>query len=870
MGLLAGVIKNEGQLVAPAGQRVVLAGGLVVNTGVIETAHGQVIVTASPGGRYVEVMPAGSVLSFSVPVATESAIAVQNLRPLRWEDVVSLATGTVYVSGTVSTASQVRNPDSIINITGEKVVLDRANLSNVGTDGLIQIRVAPGVETQGYVFVDRVRNYEQLVNALSPGHDLFLINPTDSGVEKVNQVVARSGAVPRMDIVGDGNAGQIWFGRDFITLDTLPQYEAQIAQWGQGLTGSREIFLYACNLAASQAGKELVGKISELTNSTVAASTDITGHSQYGGNWQFEYSTGHLTSQMAFNPQAIETADVKLTTFTVTDFGDNLIVNGQLTLREAIQAANTNAVVDGFGPGSGAVADEIKFAAPGTITLALGELVVNDPAGLIITGLGAGNTKIDGGGVDRVFNVTAGDITFNDVTIRNGDVIGNGGGIFATGNVTLNKSEVSGNTASQDGGGIFSNGTVTLTNSTVSDNTAGQDGGGIFANANAQITDSVIENNEAGNSGGGIFNAGGSVLTITNSKITGNEASVAGGGIFNGSGSDLTISASKITENEASVAGGGIFNDGTLTLKNVTVADNGQNSIPNDGGGLANKAGATATIENSTFRGNVANNGGGIDNQGTLTVTNSTLGENEANLEGGGLRNLGGTATLKNVTIVGNKVTLAGGQGGGGIFNDPASTVTISNSIVAGNEDLVNGATKNEVVNQGTFTISGKNLVGQNGNLGGFPADPSNIVVPGGVIGVQVGPLQNNGGLTETFALLPGSLAINASGAGATTSDQRGVAAVGIRDIGAFEFVPPVVPPVVPVPPVTVAPGGEPLPLSVALGRLLTQEQERLLFQPYLCVGEVLLPGAPPPPLPACVQSVNVRPSGELFDLLRN
>jgi hypothetical protein len=299
-----------------------------------------------------------------------------------------------------------------------------------------------------------------------------------------------------------------------------------------------------------------------------------------------------------------------------------------------------------------------------------------------------------------------------------------------------------------------------------------------------------------------------------------------------------------------------------LTLKDVTVAGNGQVFGVNDGGGLANEPGATATIENSTFSGNLANNGGGIDNQGTLTLTNSTIGNNEANLEGGGIRNLGGTATLNNVTIVGNQVAVAGGgNGGGGIFNAPASTVTISNSIVAGNTD-VNGVAQNEVVNQGIFTIAGKNLVGQNGNLGGFPADPSNIVVPGAVIGVQVGPLQNNGGPTETFALLPGSLAINASGAGATTSDQRGVAAVGVRDIGAFEFVPPVVP-VVPV-------SGEVLVLTAELGRFLTQEEERLLFQPYLCVGEVLLAEAPSPELPACVQSVNVRQGGELFDLLRN
>jgi hypothetical protein len=69
--------------------------------------------------------------------------------------------------------------------------------------------------------------------------------------------------------------------------------------------------------------------------------------------------------------------------------------------------------------------------------------------------------------------------------------------------------------------------------------------------------------------------------------------------------------------------------------------------------------------------------------------------------------------------------------------------------------------------------------------------------------------------------------------------------------------------PVVPV-------SGEVLVLTAELGRFLTQEEERLLFQPYLCVGEVLLAGAPSPELPACVQSVNVRQGGELFDLLRN
>jgi filamentous hemagglutinin family protein len=443
-GTPAGVILNQADLSVNPGQTIVLAGNQVINTGTIQSPNGTVVITATADGKFVNVSQSGSILSLDLPVAVNQDIALQNLRPVLPSDIPQLLTGTAYVSGTISTASTVKNPDSLINITGERVILDKANLDNLGTDGLIQIRVAPGITSEGYVFLDRVRNYEQLVNALAPGSTAYLINKTDSGVEKVNQVVAKNGAVQRIDIVGDGNTGQIWFGRDFITVDTLPQYETQIAQWGQGLTGSREIYLYACNLAASVAGKELVGEIGNLTNSTVLASTDITGSSQYGGNWQFEYSTGNVAGQLVFDAQAVQSADVKLQTFTVLNNSDT----GSGSLRQAISDANA---------ASGA--DSIAFA-PATngtpIVLTSGELTVSDSAGLTINGNGQTNTIIDGNNTSRVFNVTAGDITFDGVTIRNGNTPGDGGGILANGNVTLNNSTMSNNQATGGyGGGGF-------------------------------------------------------------------------------------------------------------------------------------------------------------------------------------------------------------------------------------------------------------------------------------------------------------------------------------------------------------------------------------------------------------------------------
>src|SRR5262249_31099524 len=100
----------------------------------------------------------------------------------------------------------------------------------------------------------------------------------------------------------------------------------------------------------------------------------------------------------------------------------------------------------------------------------------------------------------------------------------------------------------------------------------------------------------------------------------------------------------------------------------------------------------------------------------------------------------------------------------------------------------------------------GHNLVGAGA---GCPSDgPGDLTVdPAKVFTTVLGPLQNNGGQTETHALLPGSPAIDAGDAVCTdangaplTTDQRGKPRPvdgngdGTRacDIGAFEFFPTV------------------------------------------------------------------------------
>jgi hypothetical protein len=279
-----------------------------------------------------------------------------------------------------------------------------------------------------------------------------------------------------------------------------------------------------------------------------------------------------------------------------------------------------------------------------------------------------------------------------------------------------------------------------------------------------EISGLTIANGLVFDVGGGIFNAG--TLTITNSTLSGNSAG-GGGGIF--SSGTLTINSSTLSGNSASFntrfgSGGGISSSGTPTINSSALSGNSANGFGSSGGGISSSG--TLTINSSTLSGNSANvfnaTGGGIYNTGALSVTSSTLSGNSAG-------------------------------GGGGIFISTSATVTaLRNTILAGNT-----APGGPDVS-GPLNSQGHNLIGDGTRGSGF--DPTDLVgTSTAPIDPMLGPLADNGGPTQTMALLPGSPAV---GAGDPTDapqfDQRGPGFArivnGMIDIGAFEVQQAVVP----------------------------------------------------------------------------
>jgi len=263
--------------------------------------------------------------------------------------------------------------------------------------------------------------------------------------------------------------------------------------------------------------------------------------------------------------------------------------------------------------------------------------------------------------------------------------------------------------------------------------------------------------------GGAIENDNGGTVFLTGSTVSSNSATNDGGGLENHG--NLVISNSIVSNNSASSCSGAIDNSGSLSITNSTLSDN---QVGNCGGALGN--GGVATITNSTLSGNNAlQNSGAINSTGTVTITNSTLANNTTGGNGGGITNFG-LITVTSSTFWNNSA----GDAGGGIIN--AGTARLQSTLLAENSN--GGCTLGFGVTDEGYNIDDDGSCG----FGGTSISHSSS------LDSTLGQLANNGGPTETVALLPGSPAIGYVPSGyCQPTDQRGAIRIAPCDIGAYD-----------------------------------------------------------------------------------
>ncbi len=254
------------------------------------------------------------------------------------------------------------------------------------------------------------------------------------------------------------------------------------------------------------------------------------------------------------------------------------------------------------------------------------------------------------------------------------------------------------------------------------------------------------------------------------------------------------------------VSGQGDLSLEHVVLKNgyaINSADN-KDVITNSGGAIFNRGNLTVT--KSAIKGNQGREGGGIFNAGNMEIIESTIQENQVTGAPGGA----GLYNMQQGNIRRSAIILNGWDG---IFN--CGDLEIINSTISGNSEtgidnegdlLLQYVTIAYNEGSGLVSFSG-NAVVQNsifglnggGSGGGSAIHPQivNMTTDGAFSSITVtedqlniAPLGNYGGITETHALLPGSMAIDAALRTCPPTDQRyeprpyGLAC----DLGAYEY----------------------------------------------------------------------------------
>lgn len=474
-----------------------------------------------------------------------------------------------------------------------------------------------------------------------------------------------------------------------------------------------------------------------------------------------------ISGTASANPNSPQANDIYVDT---TEDHYEVVPDGDCSLREAITTINYGSAFGGCPEPAGATKISLAEGATYILSINGANEEDNETGDLDImadmTIRGNNSTVTAWYLTDRVLNIYPGaTVVINDLTIKDGSSVLGGGGILNWGNLTLEDSTVMENavTPGGTGGGIYS---YTLYG---------------YSSASLTLHRSTILTN-SGYNGAGI-SIGGGDFSCDESDIYSNNASHYGGGLFllTAVGDyHARITRCAISMNTAGV-GGGLYNTGQTLIEDSYI---GVNSANSDGGNITNDQldpsipGGVLFIIRSVISGGTAISlgGGGVSNSSPahVSIWFSTISGNNSFGEGGGVLNIGevgsGSFTINHTTIVANTSSLPGSaiaMTSGGV--NPLR-IYIGNSIISGTSSALCNTWVDTASYGNLETTNSCNLNPSLGNYVDTPANFASYLKDNGskfLIGFEQLP-------TETYALLPTSMAVDHADCELYTEDQRG------------------------------------------------------------------------------------------------
>ncbi|HEX5686611.1 MAG TPA: autotransporter-associated beta strand repeat-containing protein, partial [Ideonella sp.] len=150
-------------------------------------------------------------------------------------------------------------------------------------------------DRQEIVFIDTaIIGWQTLRDGVTAGAEVVLLDPRQDGLSQMLAALQGRSDLDAIHIMSHGSDGEVWLGS--LKLDAASQAAraADLATLGGALSAGGDLLLYGCNVTAGAEGVSFIRHLAAETGADVAASTNLTGAADKGGDWVLESAVGQI------------------------------------------------------------------------------------------------------------------------------------------------------------------------------------------------------------------------------------------------------------------------------------------------------------------------------------------------------------------------------------------------------------------------------------------------------------------------------------------------------------------------------------------------------------------------------------------------
>ena len=182
------------------------------------------------------------------------------------------------------------------------------------------------------IFIDEaLSDFSSLIDNLPENSEWFFVDGQNDGILQIENTAKNYNNLESIQIVSHGNTGSLFIGSTSLNNSNLASYKSNLSSIGNSLSGEGDLLVYGCNIAANADGQKFIQGISEYTFADVAASTDLTGPIDLGGDSVLEFQTGNITSPI------INTESLSEVLWSDSDINTDITTTA---LKDILKAAN--------------------------------------------------------------------------------------------------------------------------------------------------------------------------------------------------------------------------------------------------------------------------------------------------------------------------------------------------------------------------------------------------------------------------------------------------------------------------------------------------------------------------------------------------